>query len=538
MSVDQGVLRRLRQRYAGAPESLVRALREAAESDLPRLTRRELRAAADDVVPPLSSVVGQVRFPAVVPGGDDGCLYVAVASEVVRSDLTPVPPDLGRRVHDFAAQTWTRLSTRGLRLYLSGPGPGPTWSGRSCELALAVALVSAATGVRPRPWTVLTGTLEATGQTGAVGSLEEKRELVARDAGDGTLIEGGAAIDSVLEQALDPGWREVVRPRGARTARRVARRARAALDAHRYAEADELAADALDLQPGPSALAMAWWVRGAVALHQGRAADGLTALDAVLGALPAWTESETSPPEAWAREEIVAWFLVGLIDAGQIRAALSRGQATLDGMGTPSRRDARWRSVMVQLAGSTARAAVATGDLALAEHLLRTVSLGSAELDQERARCLGDLAEVYRKSGDRGRARSCLLEAREALLDMPAEARARTALFLDLYDARLGGPLVDPPPGVWPGRGFELVAAERASDLARIVALAEASADSAALLWVCVASAGVVADEVPTALRALLERWHTDDPSLDAIANAAASGDAAAMNELGSRCPY
>ena len=537
MSVDTGSQRRLERRYAGAPESLRRALGEASsDAALPRLTRRELGAAAEAVVLPASSVVGQIRFPAVVPGGDDGCIYLAVASEVVRSDLTPVPLDLAQRVQRFAAETWPRLSTRGLRLYLSGPGPGSRWSGRSCELALTVALLSAAVGVRPRPWVVLTGTVEGKGDCGPVDAMPEKEALVARDVPRGHLIDGGRPLDEVLSTALEPGWREAIHPEGERTARRMARRARAALDEHRYEEAERVAAEVLAMQAGVSARAIAWWVRGAVALHEGRADDGLAALDAVLALLPAWADAETSPPEAWAREEIVAWFLVGLMDAGRVRAALQRGEATIASMGSPARRDARWRNVMVQLAGSTARAAVAAGEFGVARRLLTEVCLGRAGVDQQRARCLGDLAEVHRKSGDLNAAKACLVEAREALLDMPVAGRPRTAVFLDLYEARIGGP-VRRLDGIWPGRGFAVLEAERAGDVDTLLALTHQSAASFALSWVCVAAVSRVSDSVPRALRELLATWQVDDARLAELTMAATSGDVAAMRELGVRCP-
>ncbi|MCB9664548.1 MAG: hypothetical protein H6732_10555 [Alphaproteobacteria bacterium] len=518
----------LRRRHDGAPESLVAALRRAATEAPLRATRRELLAAADAVLPGPHGV-GVVLFPAVSADGHTGCLYRVIASDGPRGDLASVPSDLVARVLAVLGARLPDLPLHGLRLHLSGPLPGEAWSGSSCELAVLLAAVSWALRIPPPPATAVTGRLGTEGTVRAVGHLREKAERVAADLPGGRLIApGDAALEVALDAAL-PGWRSALERRAALGWSARVREAQGALFTGSHDRARALADEVLDRAPGDAATrARAAWIAGAARLHLGEGAAGLALLQQARAALPAWEAHVSDPPEDLAVEELEAWVLVALVDAGQAATALARGQTTLGALDRVARRTRRWRWVALQVAGSTHRAAVSTGDLTRAATLLQTWSLDRAMLVDQRARALGDLAEVRRREGRPADARGLIEEARAALPD--AAARELTARFLDLFEARLDAEAgippapADPEGAVWPELGFHLLATRTTpADLPGLLAH-PAVAHSAALR-------GVVASELA---------WHLlhggqDAPLHVALAGVLDDGDDPGRNALHAR---
>ena len=534
------------RRYQGAPESLARALRAAIDTAPSRLDRRELTrrlAAIEDA--PSPSIPGVASFPAVWPGGDDGCVYRIIVTDGPRHDLARPPRAQVDRVSSWLAETWPDLDIEGAHVQLSGPPPGERWSGRSCELALVAALVSWSLGLPTRTDRVSTGCVGAPGRIADVAHVPEKQQLVGRDLGADAVLVHPSAIDHDAARALDDllgsTWRTAYGTRAERTASRRARDARQAYQARRYKEAARLAEAVLSPVHDVAARARATWVLGAIALHDGRAQQGLEYLAEALQLVDAWEEHDDAPPEDLTAEEMTAHLVVGLLDAGQVRAAWQLGQRTLAHLGEPRRRTARWRFVMLQLAGSTHRAAVALDAHDDAAELLAHYNLGRAALDHQRARALGDLAEVHRKAGRLHEGRTWLHHARRALRDTRDHERAATERFLHLYAARAGLETPDPhAPTLWPGLGLRLQGALRSptpqADLTRLVHQ-PAVRQSAALRWVCVSACAHVSG-TEALIESLCTDWTVDDAALTDLITRARAGDLDAARALARRCPY
>lgn len=544
----------LHRRYAGAPESLARALRTAlVDPELPRVTRKELARTLDDRPPAPSPTVGVVAFPVVAPGTDWGCVYRAFATDSPRHDLTPVPAELGDAVRTWLDTTLPRVGFAGLHLSLSGPPPGDAWSGRSCEAALAAAALSWALGVAPAD-VVVTGALGAPGAVTAVDHVDDKAALVRADRPSATLVHAGDADADTLWDAVLPGWRAARDHVARRSLLARARAAREALEAHDHARAADLAARVLAEDPDDDAVrARALWSRGAVHLHHGRADAGLADLDAAIACLPAWTDHADDPAEDLVAEELVAWSLVARIDTGRVREAWTLGTATLAALDGVARRGRRWRWVALQVAGSTHRAALALGDVVGAHVLLRDWALGRAVLADQRARSLGDHGEVRRRGGDVHGASIALHEARAALPDA-GPGRAVTARFLDLLAARIDADATRPTPParpddpVWPGLAFALLACRRAaaarSELAALHAL-PAVRGSLPLQWVVGAEVawhvlhGGAGKGLVDGLRRDVAGWQVDDPELAALlARLADRPEAVDLQAFRTRSPY
>lgn len=544
----------LRRRHLGAPDSLRATLRRLADdAALPRVTRREYARALATMEPPEPERPGVVPFVVVVPGTTEGVVYRAVAADGWRADLSPVPPDLAGRVRRFVEAALPELTFAGLHLHVTGPAPGDGWDGRSCELALAAAAVSWATQRPAAHGAVATGALGEGQRVVAVGHLPSKAAVVARDLPEGLLVAptvAEAAFFDLLD-AIVPGWHVAAAAIRASSAGRRAREAQEALEARRHAAALELATRAeVDAGDDAATRARAAWVRGSALLHLGRADEGLEALDAARVRLPAWEEHAEDPAEDLTAEELEAHTLVALLDTGRVRAAWLRGQAALERLRRTETRTRRWRWVALQVAGSTHRAALALGDLAGATDLLQAWNLGRALLVDQRARALGDLAEVHRRGGRLPEARRFVAEARGALVEAHDPGHA-TARYLALFDARIDADLRRPTPParpagpVWPELGFRLLATRAGvEDLGTLHGLAEVRA-SFALQWVVAAEVVWHAlhdgpgAAVLEASRRDLARWTVDDTDLAELVRRLADDPAREdLQELRRRSPY
>lgn len=532
----------LRRRWLGAPERLGRALRDAAgEPGIPRATRRELERALARVEPAPRGR-GTVPFVVVVPGGEDGAVLRVVATDLPRGDLTPLPPPRQDRVRAWLAATFPDLAFDGLRLHVTGPGPGPdTWQGTSWEAAAACAAVSVVLGIVPDPGVVVTGALGDTGALSAVAHLDAKRPIAA-DVG--TLHHAEGPIAATLDRVL-PGWAAARAQAASRGHAARARAAWGALQAGDHVGAAREAARATDAQDVATRARVAW-VLGALALHGGDAEAGRAHLERAAALVPSWHDHPDDPPDDLCREEIAAYRAIALLDAGHAAEAHALGIATLATL-DPPRPHRRHRWVRLQVAGSTHRAAIALDRLDEAERLLRDVVLGDAALVDQRARGLGDLAEVARRRGDAATA-SALLDAADEALAQADDAR-RTARFLALFRARLdaetGRAVPPPPPGgpLWPDLGLRFLATRHgAEDLRELLAL-PAVRGSLALRSV---AAGEIAwhalhDGPGAALADRLADWiaPTGDPAVDALAPRLRQGpDADALRAVRRRTPY
>lgn len=514
--------RGLQRMYAGAPEGLARALATAmADTALPRVTRRELARLRDALMARPPQGVGVVAFPVVDVATGTGRVYRVLATEGLRGDWTPLHGERAARVHTWITQTWPALEGLQPCLHVSGPAPGDGWEGASCDLALALATLSWALGITPAP-VVVTGALGPPGQVAPVDHHDAKRALVAADLPDHTLLTSALPLDDVLDAAL-PGWREALGQRAHRTLARRAHTAVAHLLQHRHGAALVEATAVLDAAPtDEAARARALWVRGAVALHQARAEEGLADLAAARAHLPGWHDHPDDPPEELAAEELAAWEIIALIDAGRPAAAADLGHQTLHALDATTRATRRWRSVALQVAGSTHRALITLDRSDEAERLLRGWSLERAALLDQRARALGDLAELQRRQGNPLDAQHTLDAARRALADAIDPAGV-TARFLDLFQARLdaarGRQVAPPRPGgpLWPELGFEVLQARRGASLQPLLDHPAVRA-SQALQWVVASEIawhvrhdGPAASLLP-ALQADVATWTFDDP--------------------------
>lgn len=533
----------LEARYAGAPESLWFALTDASARAPAILDRRDLLRARDRVRLPSPSP-GLVPFPVVQLGAADGLIYRVHVSDGPRHDLNVAPQELVTKVTDWVRASWPELPIAGARLHFSGPPPGPRWQGSSCELALAAALVSWSLGLVPGAAVAVTGALGAPGRLIDVLGVEDKRALVQRHLGGELICPATCAHDAAaaLDRLLGDRWRATLQQR---THSDASQRAREALDhffAGRRARAVETAAPIERGPHDPSVRARAAWVLGAIDLHEGRGTSGWARLQAARDLVGGWEQHPDDPPDDLTREELDAYLVIGLLDAGRLDEAVTLGRAALVALGQPDAPHRRWRHVAVQLAGSLHRALIATGQPDEARELLRHYSLGRARLAEQRARAHADLAELERREGRHEAARRALGDAREHLRSVPEHARPLTARFLDLYAARQGATLpADPDGPLWPELGLELIttcAATDAADRLRAHWRRPEVQGSFALQWVVLAEligAAASRPELIAVRDELVEAWQPGDAPLRTLLS---QRSPSSLQEIRRRCPY
>jgi tetratricopeptide (TPR) repeat protein len=374
-----------------------------------------------------------------------GALVQVVATRLPAPGSKPVPPPLVTRAwawlcdlagaHDQPVPASVCYLDPPPMLELSGDSPG---------LAVAAALLAHVLDRAPRRAVVASAALPEERVTApivrAVDLRPEKATVYALEAPDVPFVLAAARMDVTDNLAAWFGdtWRaDLARTLGT-NAWRLANDAWKSYRARSYDVAEREAEQAIALGGPERSLGYAWLVRGACRLHRAETGPALEDLLEAERRLSALHDEGEDPPDPWELEEVQAFIGVALLDAGRPQDAIARLEPALARLRAERRRDRTWRFVALQVAGTLHRARVLAGDLEGARRALEEVSLGEARLQAEAARCLGDLAEVLRRTGDPEGARQRLDEAVEALASAESGARPHTRRFLDLYRARAG----------------------------------------------------------------------------------------------------
>lgn len=324
--------------------------------------------------------------------------------------------------------------------YVDAP-EGVLLDGGSPGFAVAVALITWLLERAPRVAVVVSATVTDATRGALVGEVDyrdEKGRVCALEAAgvDSLVAEREVDVASRLAEWFGTTWRrDLARALGS-SALSLAMDAWSAYRAGRHAEAEPLAVRAIEIDGDERNLAYAWLVRGACRLHRGQTVDALADLTEAERRLLREHAPGEEPPDPWEHEELDAFLGIALVDEGRPSEAVKRLEGALDRLLRAPNRDRRWRLVTLQAAGTLHRARVFAGDLEGARDVLERVALDVASLRAERARCLGDLAEVCRRLGDRAAAQEHLINAERGLIDAESGARPRTGRFHRLYRAR------------------------------------------------------------------------------------------------------
>jgi tetratricopeptide (TPR) repeat protein len=429
--------RRFERLLRDAPGAARVRLEAIARSDVSAARRKEAELSLQALPSlTLSREIGVAYFPVTPVGASD--FHGALATVQVHS-LARSRHDLARVLGFVQAFGGASQAVPGNSLKVSFGDLDGMVLGDSWQLAAAGAIVSRLLGEPPRQPIVASGAVRADGTLEAIDELEAKRAILAQEAPgvDAVIVDQAGSATAAFEMWF-----------GKDVAARLCRvlghnpsaLARQAVDHLRRDErpaAQRLAEEALRLGVEGLARADALWVSGATKLHEARVDEALSLL---AEARAEYDKLGTSRGKAsrFAAEEIEAFLGIALLDAGRpVEGATLLGAALgrLDLVDT-DHRDHRWDVVRLQVAGSLARTALSLGRLDEARTLLET-SLEVSYVPEERARTLGDLAEIERRDGNLEAARSVLAQAREALAEIAwAEARNRTSRFLRLFEVR------------------------------------------------------------------------------------------------------
>ena len=537
-----------------APGAWRRHLRER-YADRPLAEQREAKLRADQVrLHDLAPRPGVAWFPLVGPEDRvDHDQVAGVLARVCAGGTGPAVPEEGQRhVRAWVAQlvgVGPHALDEAPPLTFQGVPPGWTVTGRSWELAAALALVTHLAALPTRVPLVASGRLASgteAGQVESVDARDAKARILANEAPEATHFLARQAGTAPLDDWLPGGWYGPLAMALEVTPELGASEMWSAWRQGNRAGAERLVPVALASKKAP-VRAVALWVRGSAALHRGAVDEGMPDLLAAREVLQA------TQVRRFQVEELEASLGIALLDtlAPKSAVALLEGTlARLDAVPTGDRFE-RWREVTLQVAGSLRRALVGTGDLPQALAVHQTWSLGAAAVDTERARCLLDLADVQLRLGQTDDARYSLDQAQRALAHAPVAARRLTDRFLRVQRVRAG---LQPVPAGWRVEApdwhdfpqpLELAEAILALDKAgRASALAGwPTGGSPIVLWVSSRLAALLLLEDPTlawgqeVLAALA--LHVDDARMGTGAEAALAtaqqGDGAAW---AARVPY
>lgn len=410
-------------------------------------------------------VVGQGVVWAPVVRRPDGCWPAGYLLGVVAGPLaagtSPVPKALVDEawswIEGLCGGSDARLPVQvGFLEVPEGDEPRDTSPG----LAVAIALIAWVLDRAPAGLVVTSGVVSRPSPepiVGGVGHVGVKREVCEAEAPgvDALVADSEVSVADRLVAWFGPGWRaDLARALGS-SALSLAMSAWDGLRRGQRDEAERQSGAAIAAWAGERQGGMAWLVRGACRLHRGEAGPALEDLRHARDVLAAPPAAGDEPLDPWQVEEVDAYVGIALLDCGRpVEAENVLAQALARLQAAPSA-DRRWHLVLLQVAGSLHRVRVLAGDLAGARDLLERVVLGAAPVRAERARSLGDLAEVLRRAGDTDGARARLEQARRCLADADPGVRARTDRFLQVYRARVGlrpadWPVAPPDWRQWP----------------------------------------------------------------------------------------
>jgi tetratricopeptide (TPR) repeat protein len=324
--------------------------------------------------------------------------------------------------------------------------------GDSWQLGAALAVISERLGQVPATPLIASGRLgDRPGEVLPVEGVAEKRRFIEDelDRSDAPfLIDSTRDLRPDLDRLFGPDWSDRLRRALGLDADALARRAARAWAAFwqrrnvldlgpRRDEAMDLASRALAANVTGAYRVEALWVRGAGHLHRGETDAATRDLDEVDRLL---ASAAPGTFDAWRSEELAAYRGIALLDRLDPDAAialLTSALGRLDAVPADASRDRRFHEVRLQLAGSLHRAQVSVGDLDAAYATLMS-SIATSPIASERARALGDLAEVERRRGHLDAAATHLAASFEALDDIDFDTlRAFTRRFLVVYAKRL-----------------------------------------------------------------------------------------------------
>lgn len=311
------------------------------------------------------------------------------------------------------------------------PGVAAGLTGRSVEIAQAVAAWSRLTGVPIPAGVVFTGQIEGDGLAAPpAASCAEKVKVVAAELGrTGRLIVGardGATLGALLSDAVGV---EVGGPRPLMSEVEDARRAFADRDYQRAARLTKATIERGDGALDADTLVDLGRMRLAALTHEGEVDAALDAWANLAPHLPA-----VSPAR---RARAAAANAVILLDVDRALDAAALLDATIAPLLDAPWHDASTRYALCELCGTRARVASALGDHASAA-LFGARALAFTR-PYERARNHGDLALWHLRAGDPSTALAHLDEADAALpateaVDAPSAQT--TAGFLRVFRAR------------------------------------------------------------------------------------------------------
>lgn len=414
------------------------ACRERLPDDHPASTLRAQQIAGDLHPLRTTAAVGVAWFPLAASAWP----YGGIAT--VHARLGGQPTELGHNVAKWLATTLPVATCPALALEASRRA-GVDIEGASLEMAALIATVSHLLHEAPRAVPLVSGRLGAeAGKLDAIGHVPVKRKTVARELGHDTapqhyVEENGVDAEKALVPYFGDGWTERLRKRLELPAHQAVQRG---WDLYRNGDRD--AGEALLPPEGSPALAedprarlLAAWLRAAMAVHRAdpdalrRYAD----IESIVG--------RDRPLGANLVRELDAFIGIAEIDAGCPSQARVRLEAARDKLlrAAPDPEfapDPSWAWAYVSVQGSLHRACVVCGDYRAAREALEASLKVSTYLPGERARILGDLADVHRRQGDLDGAGRNLAEARVALDATNAESRERTAAYQRVFRRRAG----------------------------------------------------------------------------------------------------
>lgn len=440
----------LRWRHV-APGAARDAVLKAHTRESSAAARHELLALSEALEPTsLEHVVGLTWVPVV--GSDTDTFPGALLRMGLAAPGSKGLPEVETHVQ-ATLRALGIASPPSIRLDLEGhTHSGIAVEGRSLELAGLLTTVSRLIG-RASKIAIASGLLDGD-QIAPAADLDTKEAVCRREAPQATRLLPATErpVREVLSEAFGDDAMTALLSACQASAANLVHQA-----THAMAQGDpgaaRLARAGLDAGANGMDAAYAHWVLGARALHDARTDDALGHLEAARQALA----SSRGRPRRFLAAEFESFLAIAHLDKCQPTRAMSVLGPVLGELDAVAEhdRDARWDEVRIQVSGSLARAELMVGHLEQAIALLEG-SLAVSDVPHERARTLGDLADLYRRAGRLEEGRATLSRARTELFHIPAIVqRERTMRFHSLFEVRAGlaaphFPIVSPRWHEWP----------------------------------------------------------------------------------------